>query len=125
MKLKLWAAIGAVLAVPFAAQAQQSHRAADPADPDVVVPPTVYESAIAGYSPLVQDTQATPDKSWRAANEAVARSQGHAGHGAHHGAESGQAHGASAPPAAPAKPATPASPAPADHSKHHQAKTDQ
>ncbi|MBQ5939479.1 hypothetical protein [Massilia sp. AB1] len=90
MKHTLWAAIGALLAAPLAAQPQ---RAADPADPGAAVAPLVYESVIA--TPPVQDA-ATPDKRWRAANDTVGGQPGH-----------GHAHGA------------PAAPAPVDHSKHH------
>lgn len=127
----LAAAIGALLVLPPHAQAQHSRPGAgpaDPTDPTVAVPPTVYRSVIAAPAPAPQGEQATPDKSWRAANDAVAGTSGHAGHGGHaghaaHGAPGGeQKH--DAPVAAPAAsaasaPATPANPAPVDHSKHH------
>lgn len=71
MKHTLWAAIGALLAAPLAAQPQ---RAADPADPDAPVAPLVYESVI--VAPPAQDST-TPDKRWRAANETVAGAPGH------------------------------------------------
>lgn len=98
MKLTLWAAIGALLAAPLAAQAQPTRRApesANPADPNAAVAPLVYESVIAAPPP--QDSAAaTPDKRWRAANDAIG---GQPGHGHDHGA--------------------PAAPAPVDHGKHH------
>ena len=90
MKLTLWAAIGALLAAPLAAQPQ---RAADPADPGAAVAPLVYESVIAA-APRQDSAAATPDKRWRAANDAI-------------GGQPGHDHGA------------PAAPAPVDHGKHH------
>jgi hypothetical protein len=118
MKLKLWVAtIGALLALPFAALAQQSPRQADPADPHVVVPALVYESIISGVAAPGQ-AEVTPDKSWRAANDAVAGTQGHASHGATATAANSHAHDVQAERAPPVKPV--AEPA-ADHSKHHQA----
>lgn len=116
MTSKLLAAlIGALLALPVFAQARQSRPPADPADPGAAVPPTVYRSVIAPSAPAPQDGQPTPDKNWRAANDAVGHS-GHAGAGSEphrHG------HAAAPAPAAPATPAPPARPAPVDHSKHH------
>jgi hypothetical protein len=106
MKFTHWAAVsGALLAVPLLALAQPTTPAADPADPRAVVPPVVYESAIAA-PPAREPDAPTPDKLWRAANDTVAGAQGHAGHGA----------------AMPVSPATaPLQPA-ADHSKHGEAK---
>jgi len=118
----LAAAIGALLALPMYAHAQQSRPLPDPADPAVAVPPTVYESVISNRSPAPQDGQTTPDRSWRAANDAVAGVPGHAGHGAngteqnHHGHKDGPAPSA---PASQVSPTKPANPAPMDHSKHH------
>lgn len=83
MKLKLWAAFGALLAAMPAAQAQQPSRTPDPADPSAPVPPTVYQSALTGYAPAAKDLPA-PDKTWRAANATVA---GQPDHGAHHAPE--------------------------------------
>lgn len=116
MKRKLSAAtIGLLLALPFCVHAQQSQRQADPADPGAAVPPTVYESAFTA-SPKQQHEHPTPDKAWRAANEAVAGAQGHAGHGAHAAPEKTTPHEGHGAPQAPAKPADPPA---ADHSKHH------
>lgn len=98
MTLKLWAAIGALLAAPLAAQAQPTKRAPDPADPQAAVAAPVYESVIA--PPPRDEAAPTPDKRWRAANEAVAGASGHE-------------HGQAAPPAA--------APASTDHGKHHHA----
>lgn len=87
------ALLGALLAVPFAALAQQSPRLPDSADPGAAVMPIVYESVVSPVvtrpSPEPQGSPPTPDKLWRAANETVG---------------------------APAR-----RPAPADHGKHHQA----
>ena len=116
MKLTLSVAtIGALLALPFAALAQASTRQADPADPHVAVPPVVYESIIGG-PPASGQAEVTPDKSWRAANDAVAGTQDHAGHGASGPAANDHIHDVPAKPAPPAKPVD--RPA-ADHSKHH------
>jgi len=104
------ALLGVLLALPFAALAQQSPRTPDPADPAAPVRPIVYESAITRPSAEPQGGAPTPDKLWRAANEAVAAPSGHAGHAAHQAA-----------PAAPVPAPVREQPAPADHSKHHQA----
>ncbi|MCD2516760.1 hypothetical protein LQ564_10615 [Massilia sp. G4R7] len=79
MKLKLWAAFAALSAAALVAQAQQSSRMPDPADPSVPVPATVYESVLTGPVPPTNGNQ-TPDKSWRPANDALAGQTGHAGH---------------------------------------------
>lgn len=114
----LAAAIGALLILPLYAQAQQSRPLADPADPAVAVPPTVFESVITRASPAPQDGQATPDKAWRAANDTVAGAPGHAGHAVPGSEQKPQAHAAAPAPSSPAMPVKPA-PAPVDHSKHH------
>lgn len=72
MNLKTWAAMGALLAAPFAAHAQPSQRAPDPADPAASVPPLVYESSIPAPPPPAKEPELGPDKAWRAANETVA-----------------------------------------------------
>lgn len=97
----LAAAFGVLVAAPLA-QAQQSSRSPDPSDPAVTVPQPVYESAMTGYSRQPREGGATPDKTWRQANEAVAAAPGHAAHGVQQ----------------PQAPAQPDKPAPADH-KHH------
>ncbi|MFC5460540.1 hypothetical protein [Massilia niabensis] len=123
MTFKLWVAtIGALLAVPVSALAQQSVGPADPADPRASVPAAVYESVVTKASRAApDDNQVTPDKIWRAANDAVAAAPGHPGHEAGAGAASGHAHAGHAPAAqaAPAPSAKPASEPAADHSKHH------
>ncbi|MEN3275731.1 MAG: hypothetical protein V7631_1521 [Massilia sp.] len=113
------AILGVLLAAPLAALAQQPLRTPDPADPGAAVPPIVYESAFSRPAAAPQDGQPTPDKAWRAANDAVASAAsehaGHAGHGAQGGnahAEPAAAHGTSIPAAA-------RQPVPVDHSKHH------
>lgn len=123
MKLKLWVAtIGALLAVPVIALAQQTPSPADPADPRAAVPPAVYESAMANNSrPEPDNNPVTPDKVWRMANDTVAAAQGHAGHGAAATATSIHAHAGHVPAAqaAPAPAAKPVEQPAADHSKHH------
>lgn len=110
--MQLASALGILLAVPFA-HAQQSPRQPDPLDPGVAVPQPVYESAIAGYSRLPQNGAATPDKTWRQANDAVAGGAGHEAHGALLAPAAAHQH-ATAP--APSKPAP--APAATGH-KHH------
>lgn len=121
MKLKLWAAtVGALLAAPVCALAQQAPRAADPADPAdprAAVTPAVYESAMPGPPHRAPEKgDATPDKRWRSANDTVAGAPAHAGHGNNAAPASGHAHEAQALPAAAAKPAGQAA---TDHGKHH------
>ncbi|MFN3791129.1 MAG: hypothetical protein ACK4S9_13560 [Massilia sp.] len=114
----LMAAAGVLMAAPLA-HAQQSSRAPDPADPEVAVPQPVYQSAMAGYSRLPQDSATSPDKTWRQMNEALAEGPGHGAHGAHGAAQapaSPPAHGAAA---APPKPAQPAKPAAHEAHRHH------
>lgn len=107
MKLmQLATALGMLMAVPLA-HAQQSSRLPDPLDPGVAVPQPVYESAIAGYSRLPQNSIATPDKTWRQVNDAVAG-------GAHGGPQAPASAHQHAPAPAPSKPA----PAATGH-KHH------
>ena len=79
MRFPVWAALGALLLAVPGAQAQQASRTSDPADPSAPVPPTVYQSALAGDTPAPKDGPA-PDKAWRAANDSVA---GQTGHGEH------------------------------------------
>jgi hypothetical protein len=120
MKLKLWfATIGALLAMPVSALAQQSSRAPDPADPRAAVPPALYESVFARTSqPKPEQGDVAPDKVWRSANDTVAGVPGHAGHGAGPAAASGHAHAWHTAPA-PAPKEKPAVQPAADHSKHH------
>ena len=93
----LAAAFGVLLAAPLGALAQQSFPAPDPADPHAAVPPVVYESAIARPAQSTRDAQPTPDKAWRAANDALAAPSGHAGHGAPQAEQSGDRGAAAAP----------------------------
>lgn len=115
----LAAAFGVLLAAPLGALAQQSLPAPDPADPHAAAPAIVYESAIARPAQPTQDAQPTPDKAWRAANDALAAPSGHAGHGAPQAEQSGDkgAAAAAVPTGAPDSPHP--QPAPVDHSKHH------
>lgn len=112
-------AIGAVLALPLCVQAQQALAPANPADPAVTVPPTVYTPSPAAYSHTPQDDAITPDKAWRAANDTVAAAPGHGGHDAHRGEPKSPGHEAPRGPAAPTVHPKPAAAPPVDHSKHH------
>lgn len=125
MNIKLSAAVYGVLlaalGVPFGAHAQQAHRAANPADPAAPVPALIYVSAFQD-APRPADAAQTPDKVWRAANDALSAAPdhgGHAGHGAPQPVE--QAHGHHAPAAPVAmQPVQKAAPQPAaGHGKHH------
>ena len=75
MNTKLSAAVHGVLlaalGAPFAAHAQQSSPAANPADPAAPVPALVYVSAIQ-KAERPADAGQSPDKVWRAANDALA-----------------------------------------------------
>ncbi len=100
----LAATFGALLATPLA-HAQPPARTPDPSDPGAAVPQPAYASALTGYSRLPRDEGATPDKTWRQVNEAVAAAPGHAAHGP-------------APAAAPPKPAQPSTAAAASRQHH-------
>ena len=52
---------------------------ADPVQPQAEVPPVVYRSAFTRYQAM-PESEETPDKVWREANETVARIGGHAGY---------------------------------------------
>ena len=107
MKLKLWVAFGTLLAAALGAQAQQNSRTPDPADPSVPVPATAYASAMSGYTPAMKDGAPSPDKSWRAANDAVGGQSTHTGHQS------------PAPAAAEAPRRTEPAAASTEHHKHH------
>jgi hypothetical protein len=115
MKPTLWAALGALLAVPGCALAQQPRHTAepaDPADPRIAVPAVAYASVFALPSQLrPQERAVTPDKAWKEANATVAASPAHAGHAGHagHAAPAAAATAAAEPDTQPA----------VDHSKHH------
>jgi len=107
MNTKLSAAVHGVLlaafGAPFAAHAQQSGPAANPADPAAPVPALVYASAFQD-APRAAVAAQTPDKLWRAANDALSAAPDHGGHAGH---------------AAP-QPEQKAAPEPAArHGKHH------
>lgn len=117
MKLKLWAAFAALSAAALGAQAQQSNRTPDPTDPSVAVPATVYESVLTGHVPPANNNQ-TPDKAWRAANDALAGQAGHAGHGSHGSHSAPAAAPVPAPANDAARQAPPVAPSKDQH-KHH------
>lgn len=114
MTLKRWVALCALLAALPGAHAGQRSAGPDPTDPGAAVPAPAYASAMKGYTPAAKDGGPTPDRAWRAANDAVGRQDPHAGH--------------HAPAPAPAQALAPAQPAPrciepaaasGDHHKHH------
>jgi hypothetical protein len=92
---------GVLLAASFCAQAEPSTRTPNPLDPNAPVPAPAHDSALSGYARFSADASATPDKTWRRANDTVA------GNGA------GDGHASAAAPAS-----TPAAPASA-HAHHH------
>jgi hypothetical protein len=100
-------AVAALASLPLAAigqQYQQHHHPANPVDASTNVPASSYESVFKNYK-AAADEQESPDKTWRAANDEVAKLGGHAGH-----IKSDS--GASSAP-------LPLQEKPADHSKHH------
>jgi hypothetical protein len=74
-----WLAIATLASIPFAAFAQQEHSPTDPAHASATVPASTYLSAFTNYQ-SIKDEQASPDKTWRAANDAAGKLKGHAGH---------------------------------------------
>ncbi|HEX8886164.1 MAG TPA: hypothetical protein VF797_16885, partial [Noviherbaspirillum sp.] len=76
MFLSHWSRVFALALLPLAAMAQQGQQAS-PADPDATVPDSTYISAFKEYRSAT-DAQATPDQTWRSANEAVAGKDAHA-----------------------------------------------
>lgn len=122
MKLTLWAAaIGALLAMPASALAQQPRLTPDPADARVAVPPALYESVFTGASlPGPEGSHVTPDTIWRAANDTVAAAPGHGGHGAEPAPASSDGHAGHTAPISAAKPAAkPVAQPAAGHGNHH------
>lgn len=72
--------IAAVLAsLPLTAAAQVKSHHTDPADANVTVPASTYDSAFKSYQAATDEKQ-SPDKAWRAANDEVRSLGGHAGH---------------------------------------------
>lgn len=65
--------------VSLAAAAQPKSAPPDPADPAAPVPLVSYQSAFRNTQPSSEHGD-TPDKTWRAANDEMARLGGHAGH---------------------------------------------
>lgn len=109
MPLVHWMAVAALAISPFTAPftvaAQTKDLAPDPADPRAQVAAFVHESAFNTYQ-FAAGQDASPDKTWRAANDEVQGLGGHMGHAqdagdvrsqpssgpasAHHGMKHGQ-----------------------------------
>lgn len=123
MTFKLWVAtIGTLLTVPVSALAQQSAGPANPADPRATIPAAVHESVVTNVSRTASDdNRVSPDKVWRAANDTVADTAGHAAHGGSGASANVDAHAGHVPAAQAALAPSPRPvPQPAvDHSKHH------
>lgn len=66
---------GVLLAAPFRAQAEQPARPSNPLDPSAPVPALAYDSALSGHV-RPNAPAATPDQTWRRANDAVAGNAG-------------------------------------------------
>jgi hypothetical protein len=79
MSFSYWITVAVVALMPLAASAQQSGHS-NPAEANVPIPTPGYVSAFEGYR-TTPDEQVSPDKAWRAANEAVKSDDAHAGHG--------------------------------------------
>lgn len=101
----LAAVTGGLLAASLGAQAGQSARPPNPLDPEAQVPALAYDSALRAYARPSADAAATPDQTWRRANDTVAGNAGHAG--------------AASAEAAPASPPTAPAPVPAPAHAHH------
>lgn len=104
MSFANWLTVAALAMLPFTAVAQQKLKEADPTDAKAAVPAPAYQSVFKNYK-AAADEEASPDKTWRAANDEMAKLGGHAGH-------IKDSPGASSAPA-------PAQAMPADHGKHH------
>ena len=65
----------ALAVLPLAAAAQSQPA---PQEAQASVPATTYRSAYTGYRPAAED-EATPDQTWRAANDKVGKAGGHMG----------------------------------------------
>jgi hypothetical protein len=103
MTLRQLSAVGVLTSMAFAVTAQQVSGQPDPLDANAAVPVTSYHSAYKDYRQLSGDEQPSADKVWRAANDEVAKSDGHA---------AAATNEAVAPP-------PPADAPPCDHSQHH------
>ena len=79
MSLSHWFAVATLAVAPLAAIAQQAQQQSNPADANAPVPASGYVSAFQDYRSALEE-QASPDKTWRAANDEVGRLKGHAGH---------------------------------------------
>jgi hypothetical protein len=111
MSLSYWSGVATLALLPLAVIAQQGKQAG-PADADAPVPASEYISVFKNYRPAI-DAQASPDQTWRTANEAVAGKDAHAGHGLMPASRAQEAVPApAAPKAAPADPH-------AGHGGHH------
>ena len=73
MKTMQWRTCALAALLPLSALVQAAP--ADPTDAMVGVPAASYDSAFKTYQPAVNES-ATPDKAWRAANDAVAAKPG-------------------------------------------------
>ena len=77
MSLPPW--IAAIAMLPLFAVAQERNTQPYPDDPNIKVPPPVYQSVLRDYRPTA-DEEKTPDKIWRDMNEDMRKLGGHAGH---------------------------------------------
>ncbi|MNR76051.1 hypothetical protein D3C72_67060 [compost metagenome] len=85
LHLSMSAALCASFALVTAAQNAHAQNAPvqsvrpDPSDPAAATVAPAYQSAFQHYIVMPQQSS-TPDKGWRAANDEMARLQGHSGH---------------------------------------------
>ena len=108
MTRKRWVALCALLSALPGVHAGQRSTAPDPADPGVAVAAPAYASAMKDYAPAAKDGGPTPDRSWRAANDAVGGQDPHASH-----------HAPASAPAQPEPRRTEPAAASGAHHKHH------
>lgn len=79
MSITRWLAIATVTFTPITFAAQDRPHSGDPNDPNAAATPFAYESTFASYR-AAPETDETPNKAWRAANDEMGRLGGHAGH---------------------------------------------
>lgn len=90
MSFSHWLTVAMLSLLSFTSMAQQNFRMPDPSDADAPVPEVAYTSTFKNYQSATDENE-SPDKIWRASNDAVGNAGMHAG----------QKHGASVSPAAP------------------------
>lgn len=78
MSFSHWITVAAVVFLPLAATAHQSHQPS-PTDANATVPPVGYVSAFDNYRATLEE-KTSPDQVWRTANEEIMSQDMHSGH---------------------------------------------